>query len=167
MLTAITRAVSPAIVNCELSFIPRQPIDLRIAVAQHHAYEQLLEKLGARIVSLPAEPDLPDSMFVEDPAIVLDELAVIFPLGTESRRPEAASLAEAISKFRKLEHVTLPGTLEGGDILRIGRKLFVGLTKRSNAEGVRQLAAILAPHNYEVVAVPVTGCLHLKSTVTY
>ena len=167
MLTAITRAVSPAIVNCELSFIPRQPIDLQIAAAQHHAYERLLEKLGARIVSLPAEPNLPDSMFVEDPAIVLDELAVIFPLGTESRRPEAASLAQAISKFRKLEHVTLPGTLEGGDVLHIGRKLFVGLTKRSNAGGISQLTGILAPHNYEVIAVPVTGCLHLKSAVTF
>jgi dimethylargininase len=166
MLTAITRAVSPAIVNCELSFIPRQPIDLQIAVAQHHAYEDLLAKLGASVVSLPAEPDLPDSMFVEDPAIVLDELAVIFPLGTQSRRPEAASLAQAISKFRKLEHVTLPGTLEGGDILRIDRKLFVGVTERSNAEGIRQLSAILAPHHYEVIAVPVTGCLHLKSAVT-
>jgi dimethylargininase len=167
MLTSITRAVSPAIVNCELSFIPRQPIDLQIAVAQHRAYEALLAKLGARVVSLPAEPDLPDSMFVEDPAIVLDELAVIFPLGTESRRPEAASLAQAISKFRKIEYVTLPGTLEGGDILRTGRKLFVGLTKRSNAEGIRQLTAILAPRHYEVIAVPITGCLHLKSAVTY
>jgi dimethylargininase len=167
MLTAITRAVSPAIVNCELSFISCQPIDLNLARAQHHAYGHLLEKLGARVISLPAEPDLPDSMFVEDPAIVLDELAVIFPLGTASRRPEAPSLAQAISKFRKLEHVTLPGTLEGGDILRIGRKLFVGLTKRSNAEGIRQLAAILAPHHYEVIAVQVTGCLHLKSAVTF
>ena len=167
MLTAITRAVSPAIVNCELSFIPRQPIDLEIARAQHCAYEELLEKLGARVVSLPAEPLFPDSMFVEDPAIVLDELAVIFPLGTESRRPEAASLAEALAKFRKLEHVRLPGTLEGGDILQIGRKLFVGVTKRSNTEGIRQLAGILAPHDYEVIAVPVAGCLHLKSAVTF
>lgn len=166
MLIAITRAVSPSLVNCELSYIPRLPIDLQIAQSQHRAYEQLLEKLGARVLSLPAAPALPDSMFVEDPAIVLNELAIIFPLGTESRRPEAASLAQAISKFRKLAHVTLPGTIEGGDILRIGRKLFVGLTKRSNAEGIRQLAAILAPYHYEVVAVPVTGCLHLKSTVT-
>jgi dimethylargininase len=166
MLTAITRAVSPAIVNCELSFIPRQPISLQIAREQHRAYEQILEKLGARVISLPAERDLPDSMFVEDPALVLDELAVVFPLGTESRRPEAASLAQAISKFRKLEYLKLPGTLEGGDVLRIGRKLFVGVTKRSNAEGIRQLAAILAPHGYEVIAAPVTGCLHLKSAVT-
>jgi len=167
MLTAITHAVSPAIVNCELSFIARQPVSLERARAQHRAYEQLLEKLGARIISLPADPDLPDSMFVEDPAIVLDELAVMFPLGTASRRPEVASLAPVLADFRKLEYVALPGTLEGGDVLRIDRKLFVGLSKRSNAEGIRQLAAILAPYNYQVTPVRVTGCLHLKSAVTY
>ncbi|HTT33359.1 MAG TPA: arginine deiminase family protein [Methylomirabilota bacterium] len=167
MLTAITRAVSPAIVRCELSFIERKPIDLARAQEQHEAYERLLAKLGARVISLPAEPQLPDSMFVEDPAIVLDELAVILPLGTESRRPEAASLAEELGEYRKLESVRLPGTLEGGDVLRIGRKLFVGLTKRSNAEGIAQLAAILRPHRYEVIPVTVTGCLHLKSAVTY
>jgi dimethylargininase len=167
MLAAVTRAVSPAIVHCELSFIPRQPIDLQLARAQHRAYEQLLERLGAHVVSLPAEPTLPDSMFVEDPAIVLDELAVIFPLGTESRRPEAVSLAQALSKFRKLERIALPGTIEGGDVLHVARTLYVGLTKRSNAEGIRQLAAILAPHNYEVIPVPVTGCLHLKSAITH
>lgn len=167
MLTAITRAVSPAIVRCELSYIGRKPIDLARAQEQHHAYEALLAKIGARVVSLPPEPDLPDSMFVEDPAIVLDELAVIFPLGTESRRGEAASLAKELAKHRKLAYVQLPGTLEGGDVLRVGRKLFVGLTKRSNAEGIRQLGEILPPHGYEVIPVPVTGCLHLKSAVTW
>lgn len=167
MLTAITRAVSPAIVCCELSFIDRKPIDLARAREQHQAYELLLAKLGARVVSLPPEPDLPDSMFVEDPAIVLDELAVVLPLGTESRRPEAASLAKELSKYRKLAHIQLPGTLEGGDVLRIGRKVFVGLTRRSNAEGIRQLGEILRPYGYQVIAVPVTGCLHLKSAVTW
>ncbi len=167
MLTAITRAVSPGIVQCELSFIARKPIELARAREQHRAYETLLKQLGARVISLPAEPGLPDSMFVEDPAIVLDEVAVILPLGTASRRPEAAALAQALAKFRTLEYLALPGTLEGGDVLRIGRKLFVGLSKRSNAEGIRQLAAILAPHHYEVIAVPVTGCLHLKSAVTH
>src|SRR5881296_1803075 len=167
MLTAITRAVSSALADCELSFIERVPIDMEKARAQHHAYENALASLGARVISLPEEAELPDSMFVEDPAIVLDELAVIFPLGTETRRREAASLAQPLSRFRKLEYVSLPGTLEGGDVLRIGRKLFVGLMQRSNVEGFRQLAAILAPHNYEVIAVPVTGCLHLKSAVTY
>jgi dimethylargininase len=166
MLTAITRAVSPSVSQCELSFITRQPIDLAKAQSQHHAYEKLLADLGARVISLPAEPDLPDSMFVEDPALVLDELAVIFPLGTESRRREAPSIAAALQPFRKLQHVQLPGMLEGGDILRLGRKLFVGLTARSNAEGIAQLSAIVAPHGYQVIGVPVPGCLHLKSAVT-
>jgi dimethylargininase len=167
MLTAITRAVSPAIVNCELTFLPRRPIDLAKAREQHRAYELLLEKLGAHVISLPPEPDLPDSMFVEDPAVVLDEVAIILPLGTPSRRAEAVSLANALSKFRNLLYIHAPGTLEGGDVLRVGRTLFVGLSSRTNAEGIRQLAALLAPHNYQVISVPVTGCLHLKSAVTY
>jgi dimethylargininase len=167
MLTAITRAVSPAIVNCQLTFVARQPIDLAKAQQQHRAYEQLLQNAGARLISLPAEPALPDSMFVEDPAIVLDELAVILPLGTESRRAEGITLALALAKFRKLAYVNQPGTMEGGDVLRVGRRLFVGLSSRTNAEGIRHLAAILAPHGYDVIGVPVTGCLHLKSAVTY
>ncbi len=167
MLTAITREVSPAIVNCQLTFIQRQPIELAKAEQQHRDYQRLLEKCGARVVTLPAEPALPDSMFVEDPAIVLDELAIIFPLGTETRRAEAASLAHALSKFRKLARVELPGTAEGGDILRVGRRIFAGLSSRTNAEGVRQLGDILAPYGYEVIIVEVTGCLHLKSAVTY
>jgi len=166
MLTAITRGVSPALPQCELSFIPRQPIDLLKARAEHHAYEQLLRELGVRVISLPPEADLPDSMFVEDPALVLDELAVIFPLGTESRRLEARAIAAALGPFRKLAHVRLPGTLEGGDVLRVGKKLFVGLTRRSNADGIAQLSLMLRPFGYAVVGVPVTGCLHLKSAVT-
>jgi dimethylargininase len=167
MLTAITRAVSPAIVNCELTFVQRQPIDLVKAREQHRAYEQLLEKQGARVLSLPAEPALPDSMFVEDPAMVLDELALILPLGTKSRQPEGESLAKALAPFRKLAYITAPGSIEGGDVLRIDRTLFVGLTTRTNNEGIRQLKAIVAQHGYSVVAVPATGCLHLKSAVTY
>ena len=167
MLTAIIRAVSSALAECELSFIERIPINMDKAREQHHAYEAALASLGARVVSLPEEPELPDSMFVEDPAIVLEEIAVVFPLGTETRRREAASLAKAIAEFRKLEYVTLPGTVEGGDILQIGRKLFVGLTARTNEEGIRQFRTIVAPYGYEVITVPVTGCLHLKSAVTH
>jgi dimethylargininase len=167
MLTAITRAVSPALANCELSFIDRAPIDMAKAREQHRAYENSLAQLGARVISLPAEPELADSMFVEDPAIVLDELAVVFPLGTETRRREAATLAKALAPFRKIEYVTLPGTVEGGDILRVGKKLFVGLTVRTNDEGIRQLRTILDPYGYEVIAARVTGCLHLKSAVTH
>lgn len=166
MLTAITRAVSPALVQCELSFIERQAIDLAKANQQHHEYEKLLASLGARVISLPPEPELPDSMFVEDPALVLDEMAVIFPLGTPSRRREAVTIAAALAPFRKIERVEPPGMMEGGDILRVGRKLYAGLTARTNPDGIAQLARIVASHGYEVVAVPVTGCLHLKSAVT-
>jgi dimethylargininase len=166
MLTAIVRGVSPAAARCELTFLERRAIDYAKAVEQHAEYAALLARLGARVVSLPAETDLPDSMFVEDPAIVLDELAVILPMGVESRRREVPSLAAALAPYRPLESIKLPGTVEGGDVLRIGRKLFVGLTRRTNEEGIRQLRAIVAPHGYEVAAVPVTGCLHLKSAVT-
>jgi len=167
MLIAMTRKVSSALEKCELSYIPRQRIDLAKAREQHKAYEDLLDRLGARVVSLAEEPELPDSMFVEDPAIVLDEVAVICPLGTETRRKEAPSLAEALESYRKITYVKLPGLLEGGDVLRVGKRLFAGVTKRSNPEGIRQLAVIAGKYGYEVTAVPVTGCLHLKSAVTF
>jgi len=167
MLTAITRTVSSSLLNCELSFIPRQKIDLEKARTQHKAYESLLEKLGARVISLPEEPNLPDSMFVEDPAVVLDEVAVVCTPGTESRRPEAVTLAVALEPYRKLSYIKLPGPLEGGDVLRVGKKIFVGLTRRTNPEGIRQLTVIVSQFGYELTAVPVTGCLHLKSAVTY
>jgi len=167
MLTALVRAVSPAIARCELTHLERQPIEYERAVDQHDAYCAMLERLGARVVRLPAEPELPDSVFVEDPALLLDELAVILPLGVESRRPEAALLAKTLSAYRPLEYVMLPGTIDGGDVLRVGRALFVGLTRRTNEEGIRQLRAIVARHGYEVTAVPVRGCLHLKSAATW
>src|ERR1700676_2803530 len=167
MLTAITRGVSPAIVNCELTFMARASIHYEKAVEQHRAYEQMLEKFGATVICLPAEPALADSMFVEDPALVLDEVALIFPLGTESRRAEANSLAKVLSRFRELRYVQLPGTAEGGDILRIERQLFVGLSKRTNEDGIRQLQSIVGEYGYTVTAVPVSGCLHLKSAVTF
>lgn len=167
MLTAITRAVSSSLANCELSFIERKPIDLEKARAEHDAYDTLLQKLGAKVVPLPEEKDLPDSIFVEDPAVVLDEIAVICTLGSETRRKEAASIAAALERYRRLAYIKLPGTLEGGDLLRIGRRIFVGLTKRTNPEGIRQFAVIAGQYGYDVTAVPVTGCLHLKSAVTY
>src|SRR5258708_24010265 len=123
MLTAITRKVSSSLPNCELNFIERKSIDMERARAQHHAYESLLERLGANVNSLPEERDLPDSMFVEDPAIVLDEVAVICTLGTETRRKEAASLAASIEPYRKLSHLKFPSTLKAADILPFANNL--------------------------------------------
>ena len=163
MLTAITRQASSSINRCELTFHAKEPIDIAKAIAQHEAYEECLRQLGARVISLPAEPDLPDAVFVEDAAIVVDEVAVIPIMGASSRRPETESLAQALSVYRPLNFMQPPATLDGGDVMRIGRRLFVGASSRTNAVGIAQLRAFLAPFDYEVIAVDVKQCLHLKS----
>jgi len=167
MLTAITRQVSPSINRCELTFHAKEPIDVAKAIAQHEAYEGCLRQLGARVVSLAAEPDLPDAVFVEDAAIVVDEVGVIPVMGAASRRPETQSLARALSAYRPLEFMQAPATLDGGDVMRIARRIFVGASSRTNAEGIAQLRAALAPFDYEVTAVDVRQCLHLKSGCSY
>jgi dimethylargininase len=163
MLTAITRAVSPTIGNCQLEHLDRQPIDVSKAVAQHRAYEACLSDLGARLISLPAAADCPDGVFVEDPALVLDEVAIVTRMGAAARREESDSLANAVARFRKIERLREPATLEGGDVMRVGRTLYVGLSRRTNREGIEQLAAIVAPFGYRVIPVEISGCLHLKS----
>ena len=167
MLTAITREVSASINNCELSFHARQPIDVAKAIAQHKAYQDCLAELGVCVVSLPAEPDLPDAVFVEDPAVVVDEVAVISIMGTPSRRPEARSIEDALSRYRPIKFLGEPATLDGGDVLRIGRRVFAGLSERTNREGVSQLRDVLGAFDYEVQPVEVRGCLHLKSACSY
>jgi dimethylargininase len=167
MLTAITRAVSSSINDCELSFHARRPIDVAKAIAQHKAYEDCLADLGVQIVSLPAEPELPDAVFVEDPAVVVDEVAVISIMGALSRQPEAHTLADALSRYRPLKFLVEPATLDGGDVMRIGRIVFVGLSQRTNGEALSQLSELLTPYDYQVQPVEVRGCLHLKSACSY
>jgi len=166
-LTAITRAVSPSLNDCQLAFVERQPIDIAKAVAQHDQYEACLASLGIAVVSLPPLAGQPDAVFVEDPAIVLDAVAIMTRMGADSRRGESESLAEAIARFRPLRWIAAPGTLEGGDVVRIGSTLFVGRSARSNDAGIAQLARELAPFGYVVEAVEMRGCLHLKSACTY
>lgn len=166
MLLALTRAVPPSIANCELTHLARTPIDVERAAAQHAAYEAVLTRLGCTVVRLPDEPDQPDSVFVEDTAVVLDDLAVITRPGAESRRRETASVATALREHRRLACIQPPGTLDGGDVLQIGQRVYVGLSGRTNADGARQLAELLAPHGYRVTGIDVRGCLHLKSAVT-
>jgi dimethylargininase len=167
MWKAITRAVSPGINRCELSYIDRVEIDIEKALAQHAAYEDCLRAMGMEVIALPAEPDLPDSVFVEDPAIVLDEIAVLTRPGAESRRMEGESLAAELCRFRPLRRIAAPGTLEVGDVMRADKTLYVGASARSNAEGFSQLAEIVRPFGYTVKSVEVRGCLHLKSGCTY
>ncbi|MBU6421393.1 MAG: dimethylargininase [Gammaproteobacteria bacterium] len=166
MFIAISREVSLCITECELTHLARTSIDLERARAQHRQYEELLVKLGCELIRLPVEPELPDSVFVEDAAIVLDELAVITRPGAESRRAEISSIADVLKQYRKLFHIKPPGTLDGGDVLRVNKTLYVGLSARSNPEGIEQLRSILAPFGYSVTAVELHDCLHLKSAVT-
>ncbi len=166
MIIAVTREISPSMGQCELTFLERVEIDIPLARAQHAAYQQALVQAGCQVVSLPVEPDLPDSVFVEDAAIVLDEAAVITRPGAESRRPETASVAQALQAYRPLIIIEAPGTLDGGDALCAGKKIFIGSSSRSNRPGIDQLSASLSRFGYQVIPVPVGGCLHLKSAVT-
>jgi dimethylargininase len=166
MLIAITRQVSPAINQCELTNLERTPIDLDRARSQHHAYEEALRSLGVNIHSLPEEPALPDSVFVEDAAVVLDECALLTRPGAESRQPEVESIALALAPYRRLHLIQAPGILDGGDVLTVGRTIFVGLSSRSNQAAIDQMASLLNPYGYSIKGIRVTGCLHLKSAVT-
>jgi dimethylargininase len=165
-LVALTREVSPAIAQCELVHLERRPIDVELARAQHRAYEAALREAGCEVRSLPANAGLPDSVFVEDTAVVLDEVAVITRPGATSRRPETGAVAAALTPYRPLVTIQAPGTVDGGDVLQVGRTIYVGETARSNRAAIDQLAAALAPHGYQVRAVAVHGCLHLKSAAT-
>ena len=167
MLTALTRQVSPLIDNCLLENLPRQEIDAAKAARQHVEYEACLQDLGIQIVRVPDAPECPDGVFVEDPAVTLDEAAVILPMGTEVRRKEVPSVAETLARFKPLIHVRPPAMLEGGDVMRIGKTLFVGMSVRSNQEGVERFAAAVGPMGYTVKPVRVYGCMHLKSGCCY
>jgi dimethylargininase len=160
------RSVSPSIAQCELTFREREPIDVGQAVAQHADYATLLGELGLEVVEIPADPDFPDCCFVEDIAVVLDGLAVLTRPGAASRRGEIPAVEEVLARFRPLARVEAPATLEGGDVLAVGRMLFVGSSPRSNAAGLERLRELAEPLGYRAIAVPVTGCLHLKSAVT-
>jgi dimethylargininase len=167
MWKAITRAVSPAMNRCELSFLDRSQIDIALAKAQHCGYEDCLRAMGCEVTRLAAEPDLPDSVFVEDPALALDEVAVLARPAPESRRAEGASLERVLARFRPVERINAPATLEGGDVMRVGKTLYVGASGRTNHEGIAQLAEIVRRFGYDVRPVGVRGCLHLKSGCTY
>jgi dimethylargininase len=166
MLLALTRAVPRSIDRCELTHLDRIPIDYQRAVDEHERYEAALKELGCRVERLPDAPDQPDSVFVEDTAVVFDDLAVITRPGALSRRGEVAATVAALSRHRPLAFIQAPGTLDGGDVLVTDSRVFVGDTPRSNAEGARQLADFVSPLGYDVVRVPVTKCLHLKSAVS-
>jgi dimethylargininase len=164
---ALVRRPAPTLAErCELTFLERSAIDFVTLEHQHAGYRAALAEAGAEVVTLDAIDALPDSVFVEDAAVVLDELAVLTRPGVASREAEPEAIASTLAAWRPLQRIEAPGTLDGGDVLRIGRRLFVGLTTRSNRGGIDQLAALAAPLGYTVTAVAVPGSLHLKTACT-
>jgi dimethylargininase len=166
MKIALTHVVPEGINDCELSFREREPIDLERARAQHADYCRMLGECGFVVAQLNVNARHPDGVFIEDTAVVVDELAVLARPGVESRRGEVEGMEPVLARYRPLARITAPATLEGGDVLRIGRLLFVGRSARTNGEGIAQLDHLLCPHGYRVVPVAMEGCLHLKSAVT-
>jgi dimethylargininase len=165
-MIALVREVPAAIAACELTHLSRTPIDVARARAEHALYVDALRQAGLEVRDLARADDLPDAVFVEDTAIVLDEVAIISRPGAPSRRAEVPSVREALAPLRDLRTIEAPATLDGGDVLVLGRDVVVGRTPRTNAEGVTQLERHLVPLGYRVRDTAVTGCLHLKSAVT-
>jgi len=163
---AIIRPVSRRIVECELTHLAREPIDYARAVAQHAGYEAALIRRGCEIVRVPAAHEMPDAVFVEDVAVVLDEVAVMTRPGAASRRDEGRVVEAALARYRNIVRISEPGTLDGGDVLHVGKTLFVGRSERSNADGIEQLRALVSDFGYDVKAAALHDCLHLKSAAT-
>jgi dimethylargininase len=166
-MIAVVREPSPHLERCELSHVQRVLIDAERARRQHQGYVAELAARGCELRWLPPLPEHADAVFVEDTAVVLPELTVITRPGAKSRRAEVDSVAATLAPHTHLVHVRDPGTLEGGDVLRIGRRLYVGVSGRTNDEGIAQLAAAIAPFDYTVHAAAMHGCLHLKSAATF
>lgn len=167
MLSALTRGVSPTIGDCKLTFMEREQVDVAVATRQHEAYTHCLKKLGVQITSLALLSAAPDAVFIQDTAVVVDEVAVMATMGAACRAGEVESVGEALAPHRPLKRLMPPATLEGGDVVRVGRTLYVGDSGRTNREGIRQLSDILAPYDYQVKPVRVTGCLHLSTGCSY
>jgi dimethylargininase len=166
-LVALVREPSASLGECELSWIERAPIDLTKARGQHAAYCEALRAAGADVRVLPALDHLPDASFVEDTAVVVDEVAIVGSLGVQSRAAEAEAIVEELEAYLPVRRLDHPGaTLEGGDILRIGRTVYVGRSDRTNDAGAEALRHMLEPLGYRLRGVQVDGCLHLKTACT-
>ena len=166
MLIALTHEISPEINRCELSYINRQPIDYNLAVKQHETYCDALREEGLTVIEMSMNREYPDSTFVEDTAVVVDELAIMTNMGAESRRGEVIGVESELKNYRKIYHIKEPATLDGGDVLRVGRNIYVGITPRTNNRGAEFLASALTPFGYNVTPVTVKDCLHFKSACT-
>ncbi len=165
-MLALTHVPSPRMEHCQRTYVAPVPIEPTLVLHQHEEYCRVLRQCGAEVRTLEMNRDLPDCAFLEDTAIVLDEVALLASMGTSSRREEPAGIEPELRKYRDIERVEPPATLEGGDVLRVGRTLFVGLSSRTNRAGISILEAITDRYGYKIVPVPVRRCLHLKTACT-
>ncbi len=166
MITVITRKPSRSLSDCELTFLERTPIDYETALSQHDEYERFFRENGCNVVSLPPEEKFPDSVFVEDAAVVFDEVAVLMSPGVASRRGEVDLISPVLEQYRELVRIEPPALIDGGDVLTIGKTVLVGHSTRTNRAGSDALAEVLEPHGYSVIRLAVDGALHLKTGCT-
>ena len=163
---AIVHTPSPYLHECQRTFVDATSIDYEAARQQHAAYSRKLEELGVTVRTLNVNEEYPDCTFIEDVAVVLDEVAILASMGTESRSLEPMAIAQELSSFRQLRRIKPPARIEGGDVLQVGRSLLAGLSSRTNRAGVTALARIVQHYGYRVIPVPVRACLHLKTACT-
>jgi dimethylargininase len=167
MPTALVRRPGPDLANGLLTHRQRVPVDVALAARQWADYVDAMRSAGWEIVEVEAADECPDAVFVEDAIVVFDEIAIITRPGATTRRAETTgAAATAGSLGLDLRHIAGPATLDGGDVLKVGRVAYVGVGGRTDADAVEQLREILGPEGWGVVAVPVTKVLHLKSAVT-
>jgi dimethylargininase len=162
---ALVRPVPDSYTDCVRTSIEK--IDVVLAKAQHRFYCEALQSLGLRLLWAERDDSLPDSCFVEDTAFIVNETAVICNMSVESRAPEVVGVAEVLKELKRTTYITKPGTIDGGDVLRIEDKVFVGLTARTNREAIDQISRMFENRNLEVIPVKVRNVLHLKSACTY
>jgi dimethylargininase len=163
----LVRRPSPRLAAGELTHVERVPVDAQVALAQWHGYVDAFRDHGWDVTTVEPADEHPDGVFVEDAVVVFDDLAVLTSPGADSRRGELATVAPLVDGLGLMVHrIERPGTLDGGDVLKVGRTAYVGRSARTNDAGIDQLRGILAPAGWSVVAVPVTRALHLKSAVT-
>jgi dimethylargininase len=165
-MLALVHVPSPRINDAERTYTAQITIDYSRALGQHAEYCRMLERCGAKVRMLDVNRDLPDSVFIEDTAVVLDEVAVLASMGAISRRAEPAGIEPVLRDYRRVHRVELPATLEGGDVLPVGRTILVGLSSRTNAASLEAFEAIVRSYGYRVIAVEVRNCLHLKTACT-
>ncbi|MFD8073812.1 dimethylargininase [Streptomyces sp. NPDC059718] len=164
---ALVRRPGPRLAEGLVTHVERSPVDAGLAARQWEGYVAALRAHGWETVEVPAADDCPDGVFVEDTMVVFRNVALLARSGAPSRRPETAGAEEAVTAMGlSVNRVRAPGTLDGGDVLKVGDTVYVGRGGRTNAEGVRQLRSAFEPLGARVVAVPVTTVLHLKSAVT-